>query len=782
MNRKQKRTAERQRRKEALRGGRRAEAPAAQASGEPSLAAALQLHQAGRLDEAQLGYDAVLRTQPNHPEALHFKGVVLLQKGDAAGAAPLIERAIAERTSYPEALVNLGLVYRTLGRLADAAACYRRVLATHPNSSDTHNNLGVVFKDQGELNQAHAAFAEAIRLRPDFVEAWNNLGIASNELGRREEAIAHLLRAIALVPSYSDALVNLGNLLVDIGELDKALEISRKAVAVSPGSAAACHGLGKALAGLWQFDEAIEYLRRAVELEPGLATARVDLAVTLQRQGHIDASLAELRTALRYDPKSQNAWDNMAVALRALTLRHGSDDLGLVQFSASLKNEFSDSPEPWLLEYSVRGVLSDDAGQYFDAALEHMPLSRPLPSAAVPAQPKAVASPAGFVALLNYGRSGSGLLHSLLDWHPQVSTLPGILMKGYFAEGVWADLSAEGSAGLVPRFLAMYEVLFDATSSRPVPSGVAVEDTVNLGISEGLTATGENANTALKLDRERFGGIADAMIAEMGEVDQRCFLEIVHAAHDLTLGRPDRARLIFYHIHNPGPYALLNCLRHFPETKLLMAIREPIQNIESWIVKLMQPPFDYIEITSRIGRLLNGFAAPYFAKYDSRAIALEHLKRRPDETLGRLCNWLGIDDDPCLRRQTARGEKWWGDPTGLDYQVGRELDPFDAASVDQPWGRVLTQRDIAAFATLFRPFSYAHGLTAIDPMSALAPETFAAEIDAPFDFERRIFADSPLGAGEPSGHVGYQIFHGILCNRLAVLARDGTYPDMIMPL
>ena len=42
------------------------------------------------------------------------------------------------------------------------------------------------------------------------------------------------------------------------------------------------------------------------------------------------------------------------------------------------------------------------------------------------------------ITLLGFGRSGSLFLHSLLDGHPQISTLPGYFFKGWFSEKTWS--------------------------------------------------------------------------------------------------------------------------------------------------------------------------------------------------------------------------------------------------------------------------------------------------------------------------------------------------------
>jgi len=49
------------------------------------LARALGHHQAGRLIEAEALYRELLAGQPDHPDALHYLGVLALQGGDGDG-------------------------------------------------------------------------------------------------------------------------------------------------------------------------------------------------------------------------------------------------------------------------------------------------------------------------------------------------------------------------------------------------------------------------------------------------------------------------------------------------------------------------------------------------------------------------------------------------------------------------------------------------------------------------------------------------------------------------
>ena len=56
---------------------------------------AIEHHRAGRLREAESIYRQVLAAEPNHPDALHFLGVLAHQAGQFQTAAELIEHAIA---------------------------------------------------------------------------------------------------------------------------------------------------------------------------------------------------------------------------------------------------------------------------------------------------------------------------------------------------------------------------------------------------------------------------------------------------------------------------------------------------------------------------------------------------------------------------------------------------------------------------------------------------------------------------------------------------------------
>ena len=71
---------------------------------------AIELHRVGNLDAAEKLYEGVLSALPENPDALHFKGVLLHQRGRTEQALELISASIALNDGIPDWHYNLGNV------------------------------------------------------------------------------------------------------------------------------------------------------------------------------------------------------------------------------------------------------------------------------------------------------------------------------------------------------------------------------------------------------------------------------------------------------------------------------------------------------------------------------------------------------------------------------------------------------------------------------------------------------------------------------------------------
>ncbi len=178
---------------------------------------ALELHRAGRLDDAGAIYQQLLTDSPGHADAEHLLGLVRFRNNDVDSAIRLIRDAVEHDPDNPIYHANLGNVLKDAGRLTDAIAAYRRALALRPGYAEIHNNLGFVLQASGMIEEAIGHYRKAITLRPADYRAHYNLGNSLFLIGKSEEAIAAFREAAILNPEFAATWDHLGTVLQRLG-------------------------------------------------------------------------------------------------------------------------------------------------------------------------------------------------------------------------------------------------------------------------------------------------------------------------------------------------------------------------------------------------------------------------------------------------------------------------------------------------------------------------------------------------------------------------------------
>jgi len=163
------------------------------------------LHRQGQPSKAGAIYRQVLRDHPDHPDALHFSGLLAHQLGDDEAAIDRIRRALQLRPDYADAHKNLGNILLGLDRFAEAEQCYLRVIEIDVRDASAWSNLGVVLRYQRRLAEAIEAGETATRLAPDQQVSWYNLGNSYKVDRQRKEAIRWCGQAVRLDPRFEVA-------------------------------------------------------------------------------------------------------------------------------------------------------------------------------------------------------------------------------------------------------------------------------------------------------------------------------------------------------------------------------------------------------------------------------------------------------------------------------------------------------------------------------------------------------------------------------------------------
>lgn len=181
---------------------------------------AIQLHQMGRLVEAQTQYRKLLQHDAGNVDALHLLGVSSSQLGDHKAAIELIGRAIAIKGDVPDYHLNYGEACRAAGRMAEAIAAYRRTIELGGVDAEVCFCLGCALESANRMQEAVEAFRQSLRLHP-MEAVYARLGFALQSLGRDEEAIIEYDRAIR-AGAKAEVYNNKGVALEQLGKYQEA--------------------------------------------------------------------------------------------------------------------------------------------------------------------------------------------------------------------------------------------------------------------------------------------------------------------------------------------------------------------------------------------------------------------------------------------------------------------------------------------------------------------------------------------------------------------------------
>ncbi|WOD17834.1 tetratricopeptide repeat protein [Paraburkholderia kirstenboschensis] len=290
--------------------------------------AALDAHQAGRLDTADSIYREILTLAPTNSQALHYFGVLHYQRGQHADAAALMSHALKYDRHDAACWSNRGLAAAALGHLDEATICYDQALQLQPDFADARNNFGVALQAQGALNEAVGQYRLAIASNPALVDAYLNLGTALGKLGRFAEALACYRDALRVDPASAEAHFNTGNAHNAQGEHEAAVASFERALALRPDYAEAHINLGSAIGKRGDYAGAESHYRRAVAIAPN-PTNLVCLGGSLGAQGRLDEEETFYREALTRDPHYADAHQNLAWLL----LKRGDFKQGWAEFA-----------------------------------------------------------------------------------------------------------------------------------------------------------------------------------------------------------------------------------------------------------------------------------------------------------------------------------------------------------------------------------------------------------------------------------------------------------------
>lgn len=337
---------------------------------EQALQRGVAAHNAGKLQEAAQAYQAILQSQPKHPDANHNLGLLAMSANQVENALPLFKTALSVNPnteqfwlSFIDALVKAkrfkdakqaikkakkkgfdskklqALLTRSQqtsninvppdeqlsrllehyqnGRLSEAEQLALQLTQDFPEHHFGWKVLGGVLRQAERVADSLTAMQKSVELAPQDAEAHYNLGGTLQELGRLDAAAESYMRALALKPDFAEAQYNLGNTLKALGRLDEAEGSYVKALALKPAHAEAHNNLGNTLLELGRLDEAEASYTQAILLEINFHEAHYNLGNTLKELGRLPEAETSYLRAIAAKSDYANAHSNLGNVLRA---------------------------------------------------------------------------------------------------------------------------------------------------------------------------------------------------------------------------------------------------------------------------------------------------------------------------------------------------------------------------------------------------------------------------------------------------------------------------------
>jgi predicted TPR repeat methyltransferase len=386
---------------------------------EQALQQGVSAHKEGKLQEAERFYQAILQSQPAHPDANHNLGVLAVSVNKADAALPLFKTALEANPkveqfwlSYIDALIKekqfdnakqvleqaktQGIAKEKLNVLEIQLTPITQVnepeLALQNKSLSlsqkrkksseqkkrkkaTKQNLKTYNPSQEQLSSLlehyqNGRFSDAEKLAkfitqefPKHQFGWKVLGAVLQQTGRSVESLIPMQKSVQLAPQDAEAHSNLGATLKEAGRLDEAEASFKRAIALKPDYAEAHSNLGATLRELGRLDESEASYTRAIALKPDYAEAHSNLGVMLKEVGRLDEAEASYKQAIALKPDYAEAHSNLGVTLKEVGR--------LDEAEASFKRAIALKPD-YAEAHGNLGVMLQELGRLDYAQAKHM--------------------------------------------------------------------------------------------------------------------------------------------------------------------------------------------------------------------------------------------------------------------------------------------------------------------------------------------------------------------------------------------------------------------------
>ncbi len=370
----------------------------------------------------------------------------MLQSGQPARAEALARTALATAPDGETPLLFLALAMEAQGRRLEALPVFEQLTRLYPATSAHWNNLGNLLRALERTEEATSAFTHALSLEPQDPHTLFNLALLALDLGETHAARGHLLEALRYAPADALIRVEAASACYRCGDGEQAEQLLNDWQQWAASDPLAFAEVGWLFTRIGRGEDARVALDRAARELPGHPRVQLRHAAFLERSNRLEEAAAALARIDTASAIQEGLGEELAIVRADISARSDAAE-ALLQYQRLVDDPRVARRHPAVLSAMAR--LNDQTGNV-DAAMamadrahavqleelrRHAPewlqpdadplgITRHRIDAAQRSQWVAMEAPddrESPIFVLGFPRSGTTMLETMLDAHPQLA-------------------------------------------------------------------------------------------------------------------------------------------------------------------------------------------------------------------------------------------------------------------------------------------------------------------------------------------------------------------------
>ncbi|MBN1381298.1 MAG: glycosyltransferase [Deltaproteobacteria bacterium] len=147
-----------------------------------------KLYPAGKIDDARVFFENIVRENPHHYEAINNLGTILYVQGDIVSAERCYQQSFCLKEDDRDVLLNLADLYFHLKRWNDAVFYLERYLARHSQDVERINQIALAYMELGAHERAIDFLKKSLDINPgqgDILDILKTLQLTSGSTHRQ---------------------------------------------------------------------------------------------------------------------------------------------------------------------------------------------------------------------------------------------------------------------------------------------------------------------------------------------------------------------------------------------------------------------------------------------------------------------------------------------------------------------------------------------------------------------------------------------------------------------